>query len=32
MGLPNKRAGVDAGLAALFALGHRWPGTTQHER
>jgi hypothetical protein len=28
----NYRAGVDAGLAALFAFGHRWPGTTQHGR
>jgi len=27
---PNKRAGVDAGLPALFAFGHRWPGTTHH--
>jgi hypothetical protein len=29
---PNKRAGVDAGCAVLFALGRPWPGTTQHER
>jgi hypothetical protein len=30
--MPNYRAGVDAGLAALFAFGHHWPGTTQHGR
>ena len=29
---PNHRARVDAGLAALFASGHRWPGATQHGR
>jgi hypothetical protein len=28
----NNRAGVDAGLAALFAFGHPWPGTTHHGR
>ena len=29
---PNYRAGVDAGLGALFAFGRPWPGTTQHGR
>ena len=29
---PNHCAGVDAGLAALFAFAHHWPGTTQHDR
>ena len=27
---PNYRAGVDAGLGALFAFGRPWPGTNQH--
>ena len=29
---PNKRAGVDAGFAFLFAFGSHWPGTTQQGR
>ena len=29
---PNNRAGVDAGLTALFAFGHHWPGTTLADR
>jgi len=29
---PNYRAGVDAGLAFLFAFVSHWPGTTQHSR
>jgi hypothetical protein len=28
----NKRPGVDAGWAVLFAFQRPWPGTTQHGR
>jgi hypothetical protein len=30
--MPNNRAGVDAGLAVLFAFGSPHPGTTHHGR
>jgi hypothetical protein len=27
----NHWPGMDAGMALQFAIGHRWPGTTQAE-
>ena len=28
---PNQRPAVDAGTALQFAIGRRWPGTTEAE-